>query len=354
MPSAGLQIKNRCFCNAAMITPINISGHILGTISLLSFDEEQRRQLLTRQGQYLDFIARMGELLAGQVQLHDALTQVANNERQLKTIIDSVSEGIIAVNAAGQISYLNRYAEQLLNVGGDFLIGKSITRYFPDSPLPEVITKQSAVIEKEVCFHKNNIRLNFISSAYPVIAGEKVIGAVKTFKDIKQASRLAGRLINRHETIYFDDIKGNSPALGNLIERAKVVAAGKSTVLLRGESGTGKDLFARAIYQASPFRNGPFQVINCSAIPESLLESELFGYEEGAFTGARKGGKPGKFELADGGTLFLDEIGDMPLTLQAKLLRVLESNKLERVGGTENANLMSGLLPLPTATWSHW
>ena len=209
------KIKNRCFCNAAMITPINISGHILGTISLLSFDEEQRRQLLTRQGQYLDFIARMGELLAGQVQLHDALTQVANNERQLKTIIDSVSEGIIAVNAAGQISYLNRYAEQLLNVGGDFLIGKSITRYFPDSPLPEVITKQSAVIEKEVCFHKNNIRLNFISSAYPVIAGEKVIGAVKTFKDIKQASRLAGQLISRHETTILMILR-KQPALGNL------------------------------------------------------------------------------------------------------------------------------------------
>ena len=119
-----------------------------------------------------------------------------------------------------------------------------------------------------------------------------------------------------------------------LIERAKVVATGGSTVLLRGESGTGKELFARAIYNASPYRSGPFQVINCSAIPEALLESELFGYEEGAFTGAKKGGKPGKFELADGGTLFLDEIGDMPLFLQAKLLRVLENNKLERVGGT--------------------
>jgi sigma-54 dependent transcriptional regulator, acetoin dehydrogenase operon transcriptional activator AcoR len=168
--------------------------------------------------------------------------------------------------------------------------------------------------------------------------GDTVVGAVKTFKDIKGITRLAGSLANRHEKITFEDIQGESPAIRSLIERAKVVAAGRSTILLRGESGTGKELFARAIYQASPFKNGPFQVINCSAIPESLLESELFGYEEGAFTGARKGGKPGKFELADGGTLFLDEIGDMPLFLQAKLLRVLESSTLERVGGTRECH----------------
>lgn len=132
----------------------------------------------------------------------------------------------------------------------------------------------------------------------------------------------------------FATIIGESPALRLAIQRARRVAAGSATVLLCGETGTGKELFARAIHAASPVADGPFVAINCAAIPESLLESELFGYEEGAFTGARRGGKLGKFELADGGTLFLDEVGELPLGLQPKLLRALELKSVDRVGGT--------------------
>lgn len=128
---------------------------------------------------------------------------------------------------------------------------------------------------------------------------------------------------------------GKNPAFLEALNLIKKTASSENTILLYGESGTGKELFARAIHLLSPRRDQPFIAINCAAIPENLLESELFGYEEGSFTGAKKGGKPGKFELADGGTLFLDEIGDMPLALQAKLLRVLQDKKLERVGGTK-------------------
>ncbi|HZW82999.1 MAG TPA: sigma 54-interacting transcriptional regulator [Candidatus Deferrimicrobium sp.] len=130
-----------------------------------------------------------------------------------------------------------------------------------------------------------------------------------------------------------DDILGDSDAMRDLRKQAKHVALGKSTILIRGESGTGKELLARGIHKLSPMGRGPFVAINCSAIPEDLLESELFGYEEGAFTGARKGGKIGKFELAHKGTLFLDEIGDMSLFLQTKLLRVLQEREVERIGG---------------------
>lgn len=133
----------------------------------------------------------------------------------------------------------------------------------------------------------------------------------------------------------FGDILGQDPAFLAAKELAKRVAASSSTVLIRGESGTGKEMFARAIHNASPRAEHPFVAVNCASIPESLLESELFGYEGGAFTGARKGGKVGKFELAQGGTLFLDEIGDLPLHLQPKLLRVLQERRVERVGGTE-------------------
>lgn len=334
---ARCKIRNDCFCTAALVCPITVNGRILGTISLLSFDREQREKLLDRQGQFLDFIARMGELIAGQVQLKEALNQVASSERHLKTIIDSVSEGIIAVDAETNITYLNKTAEYLLNSVVEPAIGRPIKQYLPDSPLPAVLQKRTAITGKEVNLAggASDNAGKLLCSAYPIMLGEQAVGAVQTFKDIRQVARFARGLLNNPEQITFDDIKGNSPALKNLIRQARIVAAGNSTVLLRGESGTGKELFARAICQASPFRDGPFQVINCSAIPETLLESELFGYEGGAFTGARKGGKPGKFELADGGTLFLDEIGDMPLSLQAKLLRVLESRKLERIGGVK-------------------
>lgn len=134
--------------------------------------------------------------------------------------------------------------------------------------------------------------------------------------------------------VSFEDIKGDSRAICALKETAQHVARGPSTVLLMGETGTGKELLARAIHNRSPRADGPFVAVNCAGIPETLLESELFGYEEGAFTGARKGGKPGRLDLAQKGTLFLDEIGDMPLHLQAKLLRVLQERSIERVGGT--------------------
>jgi sigma-54 dependent transcriptional regulator, acetoin dehydrogenase operon transcriptional activator AcoR len=328
------KIKRNCFCTSALVCPISREGRILGTISLLSFNVEQREILLSRQGQFFDYMARMGELIAGQAQLYETLDQLATSELHLKTIIDTINDGIITVDANSNISYFNKEAERILGVRGELMIGKPVHDYFTDTPLPAIIKKRTSITGKETSYKRNQSEIKLFYSAFPIILGEKVVGAVKTFKDIKTITQLAGSINNRHEMITFEDIQGHSQAICELIERAKIVAVGTSTVLLQGESGTGKEMFARAIHQASPFRNGPFQAINCSAIPEMLLESELFGYEEGAFTGARKGGKPGKFELADGGTIFLDEIGDMPFFLQAKLLRVLESKTLERVGGT--------------------
>lgn len=328
-------IKTNCFCTASLLCPITLNGQIVGTISLLSFDEHQKKELISRQGHYFDFMARMGELIASRAQLLEIMEQITGNEKYLKTIIDSVSEGIVAVDAGGKISFVNNVVERLFNYRRESLIGEPVTNYFPQSPLPETLLKRVKIIDKEIEVNIHGVKLKFLYSAAPIFIGNEVVGAVKTFKDIRRLSRVAARIYQDHERITFEEIQGKSRALLNLIEQAKIAAAGCSTILLRGDSGTGKELFARAVHQASPYHDGPFQAINCSAIPETLLESELFGYEEGAFTGARKNGKPGKFELADGGTLFLDEIGDMPLTLQAKLLRVLESNTLERIGGNK-------------------
>lgn len=328
-------IKANCFCTASLLCPITSGGQIVGTISLLSFDEHQKEELISRQSQYFDFMSRMGELIASRAQLLEIMEQITGNEKYLKTIIDSVSEGIVAVDAGGKISFVNNVVERLFNYRRDSLIGRPVTAFFPNSPLPETIRTRSKLTDREIEVTIRDMKLKLICSTAPIFIDNQVVGAVKTFKDIKRLSRVAARIYQDHERITFEEIQGKSRALLELIEQAHIAAAGCSTILLRGDSGTGKELFARAVHQASPYRDGPFQAINCSAIPETLLESELFGYEEGAFTGARKNGKPGKFELADGGTLFLDEIGDMPVALQAKLLRVLESNTLERIGGNK-------------------
>ena len=157
---------------------------------------------------------------------------------------------------------------------------------------------------------------------------------------MKEANSLAQRMLRDDDyKISFDDIVGDSVEIENAKDFARKVAGSNSTVLIRGESGTGKEMFARAIHNSSSRKNGPFVAINCAAIPEPLLESELFGYEDGAFTGARHGGKMGKCELAIGGTLFLDEVGDIPLFLQSKFLRMLQERCIERVGGNKRIHV---------------
>ncbi|MBC7104897.1 MAG: sigma 54-interacting transcriptional regulator, partial [Firmicutes bacterium] len=182
----------------------------------------------------------------------------------------------------------------------------------------------------------------------PIVRNGRVEGAVckSVFRDMEEARLFVERFklcLNSkakhcHAGVAarycFEDIVGASPGLLRAKELARRVAAGDATVLLVGESGSGKELFAHAIHDASPRREGPFIRVNCAGVPETLLESELFGYEEGAFTGARRGGKQGKFELAHGGTIFLDEVGDMSPAMQAKLLRVLQEGEIQKVGGT--------------------
>ena len=175
-----------------------------------------------------------------------------------------------------------------------------------------------------------------MTDMHPIIIDGECIGGVTIARDITEIQKLQTKLskyqvryndllrqVNKeHAAVYkFSDICGESPLLAAAKGLAQKLAKTNLPVLLRGESGTGKELFAQAIHYASSRRHGPFIKINCASIPENLLESELFGYEDGAFTGARKGGKPGKFELANGGTIFLDEIGDMSMPMQAKLLR---------------------------------
>ncbi|MCR4401568.1 MAG: sigma 54-interacting transcriptional regulator [Firmicutes bacterium] len=267
------------------------------------------------------------------------LAGVRRRERQraeeLKAILDFSYEGIVAVDQDGEIKFFNPIAERILHLNAADVIGKQIGKVLPGVNLDAVRTSGRPELGRI-----RRIGTTFIvSNGVPITVGKEVVGAVFTFQDARHIQQVEKEVrrelyLRGHVAKHtFGEMIATATAMREVIGRAKMFASTESTVLILGETGTGKELLAQSIHNASGRRTGPFVAINCAALPESLLESELFGYEEGAFTGSRKGGKPGLFELAHGGTIFLDEIGDMSLPIQARLLRVLEQREVMRLGG---------------------
>lgn len=266
----------------------------------------------------------------------------------LETIIDSAYEWIVVVDTYGEIVYMNKNYCQFLEIDRNDAIGKHVTEVIENSRMHIVATSGKEEIA-DLQYIKGNY---MIANRIPIFSEGKLIGALGTviFRDTKEWNKMNSHiksLMPKLQTYLQDwdensgakytlqDIKSVSQPITDLKEKVKNIASGDISVLIRGESGTGKELFAHSIHQLSARSHQPFIKVNCGAIPEHLLESELFGYEEGAFTGAKKGGKKGKFLLAHGGTIFLDEIGDMPLNMQVKLLRVLQEKEVEPVGSVK-------------------
>jgi PAS domain S-box-containing protein len=264
--------------------------------------------------------------------------QVRHQEKrraeQLKAILDFAYDGIIALDEEGRITVFNPVAEKLSGWRAGDAIGRPVTEVIPNAQCH--ILLKTGKPELGELLDIGNTRV--VANRVPIIVDGRTVGVVTTFQNIsslqslehKVRRRLAGR---GHVAKYtFADILGESPALKEAVRLAREYASVQSTVLIHGETGSGKEMFAHAIHLAGPRQDGPFVAVNCAALPENLLESELFGYAEGAFTGARKGGKPGLFELAHEGTIFLDEIGEMSPRLQARVLRVLEEGEIMRLG----------------------
>ena len=256
-------------------------------------------------------------------------------EYELRAILNSVNEGIIAVNKRGIITHSNEVAGQILLCTKEEIIGHPIDDFFQNkTPILDTLKTGKPYNLKEVRIQRDNRRIHFLTSSLPITNKKgHIIGAVATVNDFSRVENLLSKVCGKKRLITFDDIVHQSSAMNRIVETAKAVAKGDSTILLRGESGTGKELFARAIHMESNRTGNPFIAINCGALPDSLLETELFGYEEGAFTGATKRGKKGLFEQANGGTLFLDEIGEISSKVQVRLLRVLQESAIRRVGG---------------------
>lgn len=267
------------------------------------------------------------------------LMQYERNERKLHAIIDSVDEGILAVNDKMEIEIFNSYCEKIFYSKKEEYIGSKIEKFLSmnapmiNAPLLKLLQTGEKYDNVEINIKKDENRIHYLTTGRPVKDdNNNTIGVVASIRDIKKAIEIAN-IVSSTEEGAFKEVIGNCFAMEKVKKLCASVAKSNSSILLRGESGTGKEIFAKAIQSLSNRKNENFVTLNCAAFPEGLIESELFGYEKGSFTGANNNGKEGLFKEADGGTLFLDEIGELSMTFQAKLLRVLQEGAIRKIGG---------------------
>lgn len=257
-------------------------------------------------------------------------------QRYLESAIDTLPEGVLVLNQEHEVIHVNQEFVQVTGLSETQIVGQRVSHVLEAQELEWLLQTDLEIVDREVTFSISEIdrpwRVLFSIKPIYDTTGNRM-GALLTFRDMVKVRRFVNRMTSRHSKVTFADILGESRAFLECLRDARMSARCDSTVLLTGESGTGKDLFAQAIHADSARQHQPFIAINCGAIPRELLGSELFGYAEGAFTGAKKGGNAGKFELADGGTLFLDEVGEMSLEMQIHLLRVLQNQEIVRIGG---------------------
>lgn len=274
-------------------------------------------------------------------QLYITQQENARQQEQLQiqleryqNILDYTHDAIIAIDEKGRISTTNQIAEQMLQPAQPPFVGRPVEEVLPNTHMTNVLHTGEAEIGQMMNIHGTLVSTNRV----PIRVGGQVKGVVATFQDIRTLQTAERNIrIKLHEKglvakYRFSDILGRSPAIRDAKRLSENFADAQFTVMLYGETGTGKEMFAQSIHNASPRRDGPFVAINCTALNRNLLESELFGYADSSFTGARRGGKAGLFETAHGGTVFLDEIGELPLEFQAPLLRVLQEKEVRRVG----------------------
>ncbi|RSK54603.1 sigma-54 interaction domain-containing protein [Bacillus canaveralius] len=265
----------------------------------------------------------------------------------LHTLLSSLEEAISIINMEGEMIFWNEAAENTYQIKKEKIIGKNIQEFFEQEDIMNLKVLQSQHSVRDM-YHIPRPDKHVLISASPIYnENNELIGSMSVEKDITstiklnekltttstELQQLKQRINNNHTEDPFNKLIGKNTDIQRIILDAKKVAKTDATILINGESGVGKELFAQAIQEESLRNNKPFIAINCGAIPLALFESELFGYEAGAYTGASKGGRPGKLELASGGTLFLDEVGELPLDMQVKLLRALQEKEIYRIGG---------------------
>lgn len=319
-------------CSAAPI--FDPQGRLLGSLDLSSLYENYHPYTL---GMVIA-TAKAIEQELGFRAIHNKLKKTYH---YIDTIINSIPEGMLLFNEKGDINHINAACAGLLGVSLDECHGASISKIIKNAEaLTGLVARERQVSDRKLSLTTTGKGIIEVNANCKVVKDddEDTITYMFTFNQTGKAPKKLNR--NDHSARYtFADLIFASSKMKDIINYAQKVSSIDTTVLIEGESGTGKELFAQAIHNYSCRSKKPFMVVNCAALPKDLIHSELFGYEEGSFTGASKGGKPGKFELANGGTVFLDEIGDMPLEVQANMLRVLQEKQFMRIGGNQNIDL---------------
>lgn len=322
--------KEKCSEHAEVCCPILLDGKAIGVIGLIAFEEAQRLALIGNQQNLMSFLDRMADLIATKLkefESHEAMELMA---KELEVVVDNLDTSLVATDKFGKIVRVNRKFRKTFHIAPHGNVeGILIQSIIGDAEWHRIMTLKDNSKNR---YHTFTNGLQGMYDVALVKVHQTIKGFIVTIKTMEEVINTVSDMMMEPVLTQFDDIIGESERMKEAKALALKVASSGSTVLILGESGTGKELFARAIHQASPRNRNPFVAVNCAAIPDHLLESELFGYEEGAFTGAKRGGKPGKFQLANNGTLFLDEIGDMPLHLQGKLLRALQEKRIDRLG----------------------
>lgn len=307
--------------------PVKYDNEIIGVLGMCAYDEIAKQNLLLNKDSYMNFESQISVLISTIISEKSIMRMLEYRSSEMLTLINSLSEGIIVINNNKDIVTTNKYINEKLNIS---------TNKMPS--IWELLTEKAYNKLSSVDFNgeAGPVKLNgmeFVINANPIMVKGRREGIVFVLSDFNKMKQSVLESNRRMELITFDDIVGESEALLQARREAIQVADNDASVLIYGETGTGKEVFARAIHNLSKRKNNVFMAINCGAIPENLIESELFGYEKGSFTGASAAGKIGKFEICRDGSLFLDEIGDLPLLMQVKLNRALEEKEILRVGG---------------------
>lgn len=309
--------------------PIKYNNEIIGVLGMCAYDEIAKQNLILNKESYMNFESRLSDLISTILSEKNTAKMLEYRSSELLTLINSLNDGIIVINNNKEIITTNKYINEKLNLSSDNI-----------PKICELLTEKvyNQLMAEDFNGEAGPVRLNgmeFMINANPIIVKNNNEGYVLLFSDFNKMKESVLESNRKKDLITFEDIVGESEALLQARREAIQVAENDASVLIYGETGTGKEIFARAIHNFSSRKNNVFMAINCGAIPESLIESELFGYEKGSFTGAKTSGKIGKFEICKDGTLFLDEIGDLPFLMQVKLNRALEEKEIVRVGGSD-------------------
>lgn len=321
------EFKDTCEEKLEMSAPIIYKDRVIGVIGLVCLTERTKLKVLRNINSHLKFTEQISDFISGKIFEFEEAVEKKERMDILNQIINNFDKCVLVIDNSGKIIDANDAATRELKIGADF---RHSSKYIDVIPKNEVIFGKdvfSAEIEKR--------KYTLVGVLLPISSFTNKEYKIFLFNNYSKTNEEITKITVADNPISIDDIIGESEAVTNLKEKIRKIADTQSTVLITGESGTGKELIARAIHSCSNRRKKPFIAINCGAIPDSLLESELFGYVKGAFSGASSEGRVGKFELANGGVIFLDEIGEMPFYLQVKLLRVLQERTIVRIGSNK-------------------